>query len=171
MSQVIPLTQVSTLPNGEVVSRTVRPLTYALMWFVKNTLGMEDTIDIADDEMFSEWSVTIGDNEFPLYVNCFEMAGLYTLDIYFGEVSEDDFVTAIVTINELNCQIDAGNFQYINGGVRYHNSVIVKGIASEDPEYEGPHLISPKILENMFSCAKDLVANAVPHLQPFLRTQ
>jgi hypothetical protein len=165
---VYPMTQDTQLENGEFISRRIRPLTLTLLILVTRHLRMPDTIDISDDEMLSEWNVTIGEACFPLYINCIEGQEIYTIDVYFGAVPEDKLIESLILINQLNCQIDAGHFQYTGGGIRYHHSVDVSDIAPKDPEYQGPHILPPKILINMFESAKYIVEAVAPYLKPCL---
>lgn len=165
---VYPMTQDAQLENGEFISRRIRPLTLTLLILVTRHLSMPDTIDISDDEMVSEWNVTIGEESFPLYINCMEGQEIYTIDVYFGAVPENKLIESIILINQLNCQIDAGHFQYNGGGIRYHHSVDVSDIAPKDPEYQGPHILPPKVLINMFESAKYIVEAVADHLKPCL---
>lgn len=165
---VYPMKQQAQLENGEIISRRIRPLTLTMMLLVKNHLNMPDTIDISEDEMVSEWSVTIGDSNFPLFINCMEHPEIFTIDVYFGNVPEDKLIDALILINHLNCEIDAGHFQYTADGIRYHHSVNVSEIAPKDPQYQGPHILPPQIVVNMFESAKYIVEVVAPHLKPCL---
>ena len=165
---VYPMQQTAQLDNGEIISRRVRPLTLTLMILVKRHLNMPDTIDISDDEKISEWNISIGDTGFPLFINCLEEPEIFTIDVYFGNVQDNKLIDALISINQLNCQIDAGHFQYTEDGIRYHHSVDVSDIAPKDPEYHGPHILPPKIVINMFESAKYIVETVAPHLQPYL---
>ena len=53
---VIPLTQMEIKEDGTSIVKRVRPLTYALITFVKNIMNEPDTINISDDEMQGEWN-------------------------------------------------------------------------------------------------------------------
>ena len=163
---VYPLFQHAQSENGEIISRRVRPLTRTVMLLVKQHLNMPDTIDISDDEMESEWSTQIGELNFTLFINCLEEPEIYTLDIYFGRVIEEKLPESRVLINELNCNVYTGHFQYINGRIRYHHSIDVSGIAPKDPEYQGDHILPPQIIVNMFECAKHIAEVAAPLLKP-----
>jgi hypothetical protein len=163
---VYPLFQHAQAENGAIISRRVGPLTRTLMLLVKRHLDMPDTVDISDDEMVSEWSSGIGESNFPIFINCLEGPELYTLDVYFGKVIEEKILESLVLINDLNCNIDIGHFQFINNGIRYHNSVDVGDIAPKDPDYQGDHILPPRIIVNMFECAKHIVEVAAPLLEP-----
>lgn len=151
--EVFPLYQSELLPDGQTKTVKVRPLTYALMSYIKGTMKLEDTIEISEDEDSSEWNVKIGDDDFELYVNCHENSELYTVDLYFGSADSENFSEIIASIAKLNNHLISGHFQYIEGHIRYHNSCIVSEIASRDPNYEGPHILPPNIVGKMIDYA------------------
>lgn len=169
LPEVFPMTQVSQTEEGETVVRRVRPLTYALMSFVKVDLGAEDTIDIAEDEASAQWhfEMSIDDDEGAIdgYINTAEEIGLITLDIYFGtyELSEDKRCEVERFLLQNNLRIGIGSLQIIDNPssgftVRYHSSIDVDGIASSDPQYSGPHLIKPQLIANMFNYGRSVAA-------------
>ena len=153
---VIPLYQNEMHEDGSVKIKKVKPLTYALMTWVKNYKGLEDTIDIADNENFAQWEIayTNNDREFSIYFNTDETNGLIVLFIYYmgEEVFPENLLKAKELILEKNLAIPVGQFQLVGDGkvLRYSSGVSVGGIASPDPDYSGPHLISPQLIENMF---------------------
>jgi hypothetical protein len=154
---VIPLTQASTTEDGEVTIRRVKPLTYALMSWVKKYKGLEDTIDIAEDENSAEWEITHTTSvglDFQIYINTYENPGIISMFIYYLEenVAEDKVAAAKQMLFEINNEHPTGKFQLVGDDkiLRYYSGINVSGLASEDPEYTGEHLISPKLIDNMF---------------------
>lgn len=154
---VIPLTQHATTEEGEFISKKVKPLTYALMAWVKRYKGLQDTIDIADDEDSAEWHITYttsNDKNFEIYINTNEVQGIISLFIYYPyeNVANEKLNAAKEMILEINNQLSTGKFQLVGDDkiLRYLSGINVSGIASEDPEYTGDHLISPKLIDNMF---------------------
>lgn len=167
---VIPMTQTSFDENGKAVTRKVKPLTYALISFVKVYLGLQDTVDIADDELSAQWSFEYGfDNEIfniHIFINVNEESGIISLDIYptgfdINNLNPDYLIDFIM---ETNIDLAIGQFQSANGHFRYHSSIDVEGIASADPSYTGPHLIHPQLIVNMFNYGQTAMGNAINHL-------
>lgn len=166
LPQVFPMTQMSQNEEGETVVRRVKPLTYALMAFVKVFLDEDDTMDIADDENSAVWgySVSVDDDELEAFITTDEEECLISLDIYFG--SFDVPKKTLAAINELivakNFAIPVGQLQtmYDEGKclIRYHNAIDVSGIASDDPEYRGPHRIHPELIQNMYQYGQGIVS-------------
>ena len=157
---VIPLIQTEMTDDGKAVSKTVKPLTYSLMSWVKRTMNLPDTIDIADDENSAQFSIDVpsidGDFNYKCYFETYEEIGLIQLYIYYyansvkrkqlGKVK--DFILA------KNLECITGNFQLLESKgdiyLRYVSGVSVRGIASEDPNYQGEFQIHPKLFRNMF---------------------
>jgi hypothetical protein len=171
---VIPLTQMEMKEDGTSIVKRVRPLTYALMTFVKNILNEPDTINISDDEMEGEWSHSFSiddDTEYTLYINTYEANELITLDVYVSTV--DTELVDEASVNEfivaMNLYLKIGQIQKLkNNSIRFHASIAVEGIASQEKDYSGPHLISPKLFANMFGYAVSEfpdIANAFIELQ------
>lgn len=83
---VIPMDQIAIDENGNAVAKSVRPLTYALMTFIKCDLGMEDTIDISDDESEAQWQVSFSSEDskhsFSAFIDTDENSGIIALNIY-----------------------------------------------------------------------------------------
>lgn len=168
LPDVIPTDQIDA--QGNV--KKVRPLTYALLTFVKVVLGMEDTVNISDDENEGEWQFEFNSNDenynFTLYINTHEAIGLITLDIYLnspsGVIEGNDINRMEELLRSVNLHLRTGQFQLIdgiNGNVRFHSSIDVTGIASEDPNYSGPHLIQPKLIQNIFEYGKSAMTKFV----------
>jgi hypothetical protein len=170
---VIPMTQLAQNEDGETVVKRVRPLTFALMTFVKVILKMEDTIDISDDESSASWSFSMPrdeDEELNAYdpgrashgfFTTLEDLGLITFEIYFGEglsLSQKKTREIEHFIIETNNELHTGHIQILDGTIRYHASINVSGIASDDPEYAGPHLIPRQLFSNMFEYGTNIVA-------------
>jgi hypothetical protein len=155
---VIPFTQVEMKDDGTSIVKRVRPLTYALMTFVKNILNEPDTINISDDEMEGEWNYRFsvdGEGSYNLYLNTYEETEIVTLDVYSStidtELVDEELVNGFVVAANLNLAI--GQIQKITNTLRFHSSLALEGIASRDKDYSGPHLISPKLFANMFNYA------------------
>lgn len=162
MPPVIPLTQMEMKEDGTPIIKRVRPLTYSLMTFVKNILSKPDTIDISDDEMNGEWHYRFsidddGDNDavYNLYINTYEKSELITLDVYVSTIDTElvDDVVVNEFIVKANLYLAIGQIQKVRNTLRFHASIAVAGLASQDENYTGPHLISPKLFENMFNYA------------------
>ena len=155
---ITPLTQMDVKEDGTSIVKRVRPLTYALMTFVKNILNEPDTINISDDEMEGEWNHKFSiddDTIYNLYINTYEEKELITLDVYVSTI--DTELVDEVLVNEfivaVNLYLKIGQIQKINNSLRFRASISVEGIASQEKDYIGPHLISPKLVANMFGYA------------------
>ena len=161
--EVIPMTQISVDGDGNSVVRCVRPMTYALMTFVKVNMGMPDTIDISEDETRGSWTITVpvvpeADDKddagsLEVDIETYEEREFITLDIYLGsyELSKKQLAKLSDYILLINNRLIAGHFQLQDQSfVRYHASIDFKGVASPDRNYQGPHLVQPKLIENMF---------------------
>jgi hypothetical protein len=173
--EVIPMTQISFDENGETVTRKVKPLTYALISFVKVNLGLEDTVNISEDELSAQWSseYNFDDEKFNIhiFINVNEESGIISLDIYPTEFEVDNLNPDYLVnfIIEKNIDLASGQFQSANGHFRYHSSIDVEGIASDDPEYTGPHLIHPQLIVNMFNYGQSAMGNAINQFNEDLR--
>jgi len=155
---VTPLTQMDMKEDGTSIVKRVRPLTYALMTFVKNILNEPDTINISDDEMEGEWNYKFSiddDTVYNLYINTYEEQELITLDVYVSTIDTElvDEVLVNGFIVAVNLYLKIGQIQKINNSLRFRASLAVEGIASQEKNYSGPHLISPKLFANMFDYA------------------
>jgi hypothetical protein len=160
--QVIPLTQMEMKEDGTSIIKRVRPLTYSLITFVKNILSKPDTIDISDDEMNGEWHYRFSldddgadDAVYNLYINTYEKSELITLDVYVSTIDTEFIDETLVNefIVNANLYLAIGQIQKVRNTLRFHTSVAVSGLASQDEDYTGPHLISPKLFANMFDYA------------------
>ena len=160
--QVIPLTQMEIKEDGTSIIKRVRPLTYSLITFVKNILSKPDTIDISDDEMNGEWHYRFSldddgadDAVYNLYINTYEKSELITLDVYVSTINTELIDETLVNefIVNANLYLAIGQIQKVRNTLRFHASVAVSGLASQDEDYTGPHLISPKLFANMFDYA------------------
>jgi hypothetical protein len=160
--QVIPLTQMEMKEDGTSIIKRVRPLTYSLITFVKNILSKPDTIDISDDEMNGEWHYRFSldddgadDAVYNLYINTYEKSELITLDVYVSTINTELIDETLVNefIVNANLYLAIGQIQKVRSTLRFHASVAVSGLASQDEDYTGPHLISPKLFANMFDYA------------------
>jgi len=161
---VIPLTQMEMTEDGTSIVKRVRPLTYALMTFVKNILNEPDTINISDDEMEGEWNYRFSlddDAVYNLYINTYEETEIVTLDVYVSTIDteflDEELVTEFIVATNLNLAL--GQIQRISSSLRFHASIALEGIASSDKDYSGPHLISPKLYANMFNYAISVFPN------------
>jgi len=171
---VIPMTQIAVDSDGETVIKRVRPLTYALMSFVKVYLELKDTIDITDDEANSQWEYEdIAEDEnlsTKIYIDVSEDLGMVTLNIYAIniDISSIDQVLLKDFILKMNLDFHAGQLQLMNGYLRYHSSIDVEGIASDDPNYEGPHLVHPRLILNMFSYGRTAIRKVIIEIHELL---
>jgi len=158
---VIPMTQVSTNEYGEAVVRKVGPVTYALMTCVKSLLGQEDTIDISEDERKSSWefSAHSSDEKFDYsgVINVDEDSALISLVLQWDDgewfsTRDSSLINKFLLMT--NNLLPSGQIYLTKHGyLCFKNSIDVEGIASEDPNYSGPHLIPPRIIFNMFMFA------------------
>jgi hypothetical protein len=169
---VIPLTQMETKDDGTSIAKRVRPLTYALISFIKNILDQPDTVNISDDEMEGEWNYQFtqdedGDDVYSLFFNTYEEKENVTLDIYLPNLNIDNVEEELLNafIIQTNLQLKIGQIQRVNNTLRFHSSLALEGIASKDPEYSGPHLISPKLFSNMFNYAIDVFPHIVNEIE------
>ena len=171
---VIPMTQVAVDSEGKTVIKRVRPLTYALMSFVKVNLELKDTIDITDDEANSQWEYDdISEDEnlsTKIYIDVSEDLGMITLNIYPTniDISSIDQVLLKDFILKMNLDFYAGQLQLMNGYLRYHSSIDVEGIASDDPNYEGPHLVHPRLILNMFTYGRATIRKVIVEIHELL---
>lgn len=158
--EVIPKVQSSLDTNGNPVTKKIRPLTYALLYFITRELKYKDTISISDDLSVSEWSInfTLRDDDdedtVPLIIMAHEDEQIMTFDVYFGEFDLNDHQRMDITslILSVNNQLLIGSIQLFEGNtIRYHYSIDFNNVASEDPQYSGPHLIQPQLINNVFN--------------------
>lgn len=154
---VIPLYQQEVQEDGSIKQKKVKPLTYALMTWVKRYKGLEDTIGIAEDENSAQWEITYTspeDKEYSIYFNTDENNGLIVCFIYYTDeiVVPEKLSVAKDLILERNLVVPVGQFQLANGDsvLRYCSGISVAGMASPDPDYSGPHLIHPQLIDNIF---------------------
>lgn len=176
---VIPLTQSEMLADGTMVNKRVKPLTYALMSWVKNYMGLPDTIDISDDEDYGQFEVSVPDLneefEYKCYFNTDEVHGLIAFYIYYFDepVATEDSARVREFIFEKNMECLTGQIQLVEGAdstqiVRYYSGIFVNDIASDDPNYSGEFQISPKLYKNMFEQGLKCMNTFIPELQELL---
>lgn len=167
--EVIPMVQTSTNEFGEGVLRRVGPVTYALMACVKTLLGQEDTIEISDDERRSVWFFSNEKFEYSGVIKVDEDTALISLLMQW----DDEEVLSTRALNEINTfllrtnnLLSSGQVFLSNRGlICFKNSIDVEGIASEDPDYHGPHLIQPRLIFNMFVFACSVFERVIEDLQ------
>ena len=157
---VIPLLQNEISEDGSLISKRVKPLTYSLMSWVKNTLELPDTIDISDDENHGQWTCDVPSLDESFQFKCYfetdEENSTITFYIYYFDrtIDEEKIDSCRDFINEKNLYLSKGHFQIIetdeSAFLRYIAGISLKGIASDDPEYTGDFQISPKIYDNIF---------------------
>jgi hypothetical protein len=170
--EVIPMTQVMTNESGETVLRRVGPVTYALMACVKTLLGQEDTIDISDDERRSVWNFSANSSD-----ERFDYSGVIKVNEDTALISllmqwDDEEVVSTRALSEINSFLLKTNnllssgqvFLSNTGYLCFKNSIDVEGIASEDPDYHGPHLIQPRLIFNMFVFACSVFERVIEDL-------
>ena len=159
---VIPLTQLDTKPDGTIVRKKVKPLTYALMTWVKSN-EWEDTIDISEDENSAQLAIDVPsvDEEytFTSYFNTYETEGIITLCIYpvdcqipKGKLSA---VKELILTNNCSCVIGQIQLLEDNKSIRYYTAINLSGIASKDQNYTGEVQIHPQLIANMFKSGFD----------------
>lgn len=176
---VIPLTQSEIREDGTMVNKRVKPLTYALMSWVKNYMGLPDSIDISDDEDYGQFEVSVPDlneeSEYKCYFNTNEVDGLIAFYIYYFDepIALEDSTRVREFIFEKNMECLTGQIQLVEGAdstqiVRYYSGIFVNGIASDDPNYSGDFQISPKLYKNMFEQGFKCMNTLIPELQEFL---
>lgn len=176
---VIPLTQSEILEDGSLVNKRVKPLTYALMSWVKNDMGLPDTIDISDDEDYGQFEVSIPDLneefEYKCYFNTNEIHGLIAFYIYYFDepIAATDSAKVKEFIFQKNMECLTGQIQLVDNSdstqvIRYYSGIFVNGIASDDPDYSGEFQISPKLYKNMFEQGFECMNNFIPELKEFL---
>ena len=159
--EVIPFMQTEMTEDGVAVTKTVKPLTYSLMSWVKRTMNLPDTIDISEDENSAEWVIDVPSLdesfEFKAIFETYEESGLIRFFIYyFDEPIPEELIDRVNQfILEKNLYCPTGQLQILDTGevrfLRYVSGVSVAGIASEDPNYSGDFQIKPKLYDNMFS--------------------
>ena len=171
LPEVFPMTQTFEL-DGEFISRRVRPLTYALMTYVKGYLNQPDTINIDEDEDGRwEFFIPVDDEHLQAVFTTDEGNCLISLFVDFEGVPVDEDI--IPNINQYllskNVGVPVGQLRVIyHEGVcyiRYFNCIDVSGIASEDPSYEGPHRIHPDLIKNMHDYAAGIVSTVYPEFK------
>lgn len=173
---VFPMTQSATLEDGSIVNKRVKPLTYSLMSWLKNYMGLPDSIDISDDENHAQLEISLDDDyEFKCYFNTDEIAGIIGFYIYhFDDLVPEEKVAEIKElILSKNIEHVTGQVQLIASStsaqaVRYYHGVCVKGIASEDPDYCGEFQISPQLYQNMFEQGLEIMNSFIPELKEVL---
>jgi hypothetical protein len=163
---VIPLAQSSRDEKGEFVTKRVKPLTYALLSFVKTYLKQSDTVDISDDENFAQWQFVLEVEGEALggFINTNEIDAIISIDVYLTEsksIEERARTKMLEFIISTNAKLPVGQLQIVDTDekslVRYHNSIDVSGLASEDPSYRGPHLVHPLLIQNMYEYARGII--------------
>lgn len=177
---VIPLTQTEVRDDGSVVTKRVKPLTYALMNWVKRYMDLPDTIDIADDEDSAQFQISVPsydeDFSYSCYFNTDEDGGYIMFYMYyFDEVIPEDKEGEVKNlILERNIQCLTGQVQIIEGesgkSIRYYSGICVKGIASEDPNYSGEFQISPQLYQNMFESGVNFMNIFVDEFRELINT-
>ena len=161
LPQVFPMVQTSVDDYGHTVTKTVKPITYALMSFIKRDLHMPDIINISDDENRSQCSIEIpyADNDdddlyFESLFDVFEDREFITFDVYIGSFelnqSQSDELKNLILLT--NTRLVTGNFQIVdNSTIRYHVSIDFTDVASKDPNYSGPFLVHPQLIKNIYN--------------------
>jgi len=155
---VAPLTQIEKNTDGTTRFKKVKPITYALISFVKNILKERDIININDDETEGEWTCNYSYEEegnFDIFINTYDDHEFITLDMYSAEIDTETIDNNLLNefILEQNMGLRIGQLQHLNGTIRFHTSLDVSNMASKDPKYTGPHLVDPKLIANIFNYA------------------
>jgi len=172
---VIPLIQTEMTDDGRVISKTVKPLTYSLMSWVKGVMNLPDTIDISDDENSALFSIDVpsvnGDFNYKCHFETYEETGLIYIFIYYFEESINkkylSKVKDFILTKNLECL--TGNFQLQESRgdiyLRYASGISVRGIASADPNYQGDFQIHPKLFNNMFEDGFEVFNSVIDEFQ------
>lgn len=159
--QVFPCYQTVYDENGGSITKRFKPLSYMLLSWIKMS-GHTDSIDISDDENSSQYEFSMdsldGECVYKCYFNAYEETGLISFCIYYtDEPFEIDALgeSIYVLLSAINNNLSTGQFQLVGEGnsktLRYYSAVDLEGIASSDPNYEGPYQISPLICQQLFA--------------------
>lgn len=151
---VIPTSQYETLEDGTVINKRFKPLTYSLMSWVKGYMGLRDTIDISEDENYGQFEISSPapdeDYEYTCYFNTDEINGLIGFYVYhFRDTIPKEKASIIKDLAlEKNLECISGQVQIVTTSssdmvARYYAGIIVKGIASDDPNYSGNSKSAP----------------------------
>jgi len=173
---VFPMFQSEEIEDGSVIMKRVKPLNYALISWVKNFLGKPDTVDISEDEDSGQYNMPVRVDsgfEYECFFETDEKSGLIRFYIYQTDISiqEGQIEEIRNLINEMNLNCYLGQMQLINKStprLRYYNAVLLKGVASEDPDYEGEFQISPLIYQNMFDYGLEFTNSFISKLTQLL---
>ena len=176
LPQVYPMTQSEVLEDGTVVNKRVKPLTYSLMSWLKNYMGLPDSIDISDDENHGQLEISLDqDHEIKCYFNTDEITGTIGFYIYHFDdlVPEDKIEVVKELIFSKNMENVTGQIQLVassnpSQAIRYYHGICVKGIASEDPDYCGEFQISPQLYQNMFEYGLEVMNSFIPEVKEAL---
>lgn len=160
---VTPMFQSAQQKDGSVIIKRLKPLNYSLLNWVKNFLKKPDTVEISEDEDSGQFNIPVrvdSGSEYECFFETDEKSGLIRFYIYPTDISvqEEQIEEIKNLINEMNLNCYVGQMQLINKPtlqLRYYNAVLLKGVASEDPEYKGEFQISPLIYRNMFEFGLD----------------
>lgn len=158
--EVTPMTQAEILEDGTVVHKLFKPLSFSLMSWVKTHMKLNDTIDISDDELEAQFSLSAMSEdgyEYQCYFNTDESLGLISFYIYDVnlEISSNNLDEIKNFIIESNDKPSPGRIQLKpkeDGTfyIRYYAAVSLRNIASEDPKYVGNYQIHPNIFANLY---------------------
>jgi hypothetical protein len=173
---VIPMFQSAQQKDGSVIIKRLKPLNYSLLEWVKNFLKKPDTVEISEDEDSGQFNLPVrvdSGYEYECFFETDEKNGLIRFYIYATNISiqEGQIEEIKNLINEMNLSCYVGQMQLINKStpqLRYYNAVLLKGVASEDPEYKGEFQISPLIYRNMFEFGLDFTNLFISKLTQFL---
>lgn len=169
--EVFPCYQTSYDDNGQVLTKRFKPLAYMLLSWIKMS-GYADSIDISDDENSSQYEFSFdsldGESVYKCYFNTYEKTGLISFCIYYtDEPFEIDALGESIycLLSDVNNNLSSGQFQLVGEGnsktLRYYSAVDLEGIASTDPDYEGPYQIHPLICQQLFANGVSAVNNYI----------
>lgn len=164
MPEVTPMTQAEILESGDVKVKKFKPLSYALMSWVKTFMKLRDTIDISDDENKSQFEITCTSEngfEFHCFFNTDELRGLISFYMYVvnHEFSADQIEDLKDFVIQKNIECMTGQVQLFNSedaySLRYYAGVSVRNIASDDSDYVGNYQIHPQLYQNLFDDGRE----------------
>ncbi len=162
LPQVYPMSQAEVLEDGTTAYKRFKPLAYALLCWIKDK-GLNDQINLSDDGNSAAYSFTMDSHDPSLKYQCyFELDEpaiiryyIYDFDDHF-ETNDTDIYQFLANVN---LRLLVGQFQLVTSEdktvLRYYSSIDVTGIASEDPDYEGPFQIHPLLFERLFIAGAD----------------
>ena len=120
-------------------------------------------------KVYTKRVVQLSDEQKKVYNELKEQA---ITNLQGDRMTVNNVLTEIIRLHQITAGFfngESGQIQKLNNNsIRFHASIAVEGIASQEKDYSGPHLISPKLFANMFDYAVSEfpdIANAFVELQ------